>query len=95
MKHTLATRLKISKTKQVKNPSYWAIHKWLVKWFGKADYCEICGDKSNRRYEWALIEEKHRRSKKAYMKMCVPCHRAFDGTAPDVNRRWHNVMEYA
>src|SRR3990167_1606448 len=48
------------------NASYGAKHKWLYKWFGKANKCEnkekqflnfICNNTS-KRYEWALLEDK-------------------------------------
>lgn len=55
------------------------IHIWLKNTYGKASTCDHCGNRSAKRYEWAL--------KKGYiydfqrvnfMQLCVSCHRKYD-----------------
>lgn len=79
MRHTYQTRLKISNSKLIENPSYSAIHKWIVKWYGKANGCTKCGDTSIRTYEWANISGQYLRDIRDFMSLCVPCHRRLDG----------------
>ena len=57
---------------------YGAIHRWVRKWKGKADHCEMCGDTGDRRYEWANVDGKYRRVLEDYIPMCCSCHTKYD-----------------
>jgi len=63
------------------NASYSAVHKWLVKNFGKANRCENtnCPKLPSRRFEYALIvADIHVHNRNNYKMLCIPCHRSFD-----------------
>ncbi len=78
-KHTEETKKKISKANLTNSTNYWTIHKWLVRWRGKAFGCARCNTKEDRRYEWSNISGKYKRNLNDYESLCVPCHRAKDG----------------
>ncbi len=60
-----------------KNPSqhYSNIHKWLRKYFGKANKCENkkCQKKS-KTFVWANISRKYKRKRDDFMMLCQSCH---------------------
>jgi hypothetical protein len=60
------------------NGSYNSIHKWVNKWKGKPNHCELCGTTEKRKYHWANIDHKYRRVLDDYISMCVPCHKKYD-----------------
>lgn len=65
-----------------KNPGYYAVHKWLKKKFGKADFCEgeSCSGISNN-FQWALKRGcKYEKNRDSFLKLCVSCHRKYDFT---------------
>jgi hypothetical protein len=58
---------------------YRYIHKELVRNYGKADHCVLCGSKNSNRYEWALIHGySYDTNPNHYMQLCVKCHRKYD-----------------
>ena len=63
------------------NAGYVSKHKWVVKHYGKPEFCEACGTEEKRRYEWANISGEYIRKIDDWMRMCVPCHRKFDDNA--------------
>lgn len=78
----------MSKTHE-KYKGYWAIHKWLLRTFGRADQCEKCGENDpDKRYEWANVSGLYKRLREDFMKMCVPCHREHDKMENIVLYRW-------
>jgi len=65
-----------------KNPSRGAIHKWLNKWFGKANKC-VCKncDGTSKHFEWAKIKgKKYVKKISNYQMMCRKCHTKYDMT---------------
>lgn len=66
-----------------KNPSYDAIHTWLIREFGRAEKCENpdCKIQNPIRFEYALLKEKnHERKRENYWKLCSSCHINYDMT---------------
>lgn len=73
------------------NASYFAIHAWLLREYGKANKCENLSCKYPRknangslllkpkRFEWALIHGCHyQHNRNNYMMLCASCHRKYD-----------------
>ncbi len=95
-KHTEEEREKMSiKKKNEKHPgwkgnkaSYSAIHKWLIKNYGRANKCENinCLKISSKRYEYALLANKsYDHNRNFYKTLCVPCHRSYDSRLNKLN----------
>jgi len=71
-----------AKHRQLRNGKYHAIHKWLIKYFGKANRCEnpLC-DKTRIKYHYALLKgKKHKHKRKNYIMLCTRCHFNYDIT---------------
>jgi len=72
------------------NAGYSAIHKWVVKWKGLPQFCEMCEKLGKRikgkwNIDWANINHKYRRILEDYFGLCPKCHRQYD--------KWINVKE--
>lgn len=65
-----------------KDPSRPAIHKWINRFYGKANGCENADcDGSSKYYEWALIKGKKYAKIRSHFKMlCRKCHTKYDMT---------------
>lgn len=83
-----------------KNPSRGAIHKWLNKWYGRANGCVMSTcDKTSKHYEWAKIKGKrYAKVITHYMMLCRKCHTKYDMTpkrkasiARGLVKRWNKV----
>lgn len=64
----------------IDRPSYYAIHYWLKKNYGKANECDSvnCLGRS-KRYEWAKITGKeYERKRENFMRLCRSCHTLYD-----------------
>lgn len=59
---------------------YGAIHDWLKLYFGKPKFCEHCGTKTAKKYEWANISKKYKRSRQDWLRLCTSCHHKYDGS---------------
>ncbi len=64
--------------------SYRNLHRWIERQLGKADHCEHCGlteiPKGKKRYfQWANKSKKYLRNLNDWIKLCVKCHKHFDG----------------
>lgn len=59
---------------------YWGIHKWLYKYYGKANYCEnLKCSKKSKIFHWALIKNKnYERKRDNFMQLCMSCHWKYD-----------------
>jgi hypothetical protein len=57
---------------------YYGLHKWVNRWKGKSNLCEVCGTTKAKKYEWANIDHKYRRVLEDYIRMCTSCHRKYD-----------------
>jgi len=63
--------------------SYNAVHKWLIRRFGKATKCEnpACKSKKPKRFEWALIKGmEYEQKRENFIMLCPSCHRKYDIT---------------
>lgn len=64
-----------------------ALHIWLVRRLGKPKSCEHC-DKKNLtgvQIHWANKSHTYKRDKKDWIRLCVKCHRKYDGS--NLNRK--------
>lgn len=57
---------------------YHAKHMWIVKHYGKASKCEMCGTLNASRYEWSNISGEYHRERSDYRELCPSCHRRHD-----------------
>lgn len=60
------------------------LHQWVVNNFGKPSLCEKCGAKEipegkKRWFEWSCKNGKYEKERKNWWRLCVPCHREYDG----------------
>jgi len=60
------------------NVGYAGIHKWIKTQIGKPKKCEDCRSTTAKKYEWANISGKYKRSVDDWKRLCVKCHRRFD-----------------
>lgn len=56
-----------------------ALHEWVVRWLGKPSFCGNCFVTTRKYYQWANISHKYRRDVSDWMRLCNPCHQAYDG----------------
>lgn len=54
------------------------VHKWVERWKGKPNHCEMCGTTEKRMYHWANINHTYKRVLDDYIRLCVPCHKKYD-----------------
>ena len=61
-------------------PSYQAVHKWLRRNFGKAQFCEnkLCQHTNPKRFSWANVSKKYLRDRADYIQLCMSCHIKWD-----------------
>lgn len=64
------------------NVGYRALHNWVEHYLGKPRKCEGCGNDnlSHRQYHWANKSRLYKRIITDWIRLCVKCHKAFDGT---------------
>lgn len=55
-------------------------HRWIRRYYGKADHCEWCGRRGNgRKFYWAnLKNHKYSKNIKDYIQLCASCHMNLD-----------------
>lgn len=59
---------------------YFGVHNWIYRKLGQPSICSDCGTTDpNKKYEWANISGKYLRDVFDYKRLCVRCHRKFDG----------------
>ena len=72
--------------RKLRGGGYGAIHKWLLKNFGKATKCEnkACDGKS-KAYQWALKRSKqYEHNRDNFFQLCASCHRIYDITVEQI-----------
>ena len=57
---------------------YGALHDWLKRWFGKPNFCEHCGTRTAKKFEWANISKRYRRDRNDWLRLCASCHHKYD-----------------
>lgn len=58
-------------------PSYYTLHKWLLKHFRKPEQCQLCR-KPNKRLHAANRSGKYLRDVSDYFAFCAKCHKWYD-----------------
>lgn len=59
---------------------YFGVHDWMTKHYGQPIGCEVCGTTDSKRtYGWANISREYKRDRKDFKRMCMSCHRKYDG----------------
>lgn len=61
--------------------AYRLVHLWVERRLGKPMHCENCGDVSKHSYNWANISGEYLYDIADWARLCVPCHRRFDGNS--------------
>lgn len=72
-----------SEFRTLRDGGYFAIHKWLIKHFGKANKCEspFCSG-ILKRYQWCKLKnKKYEHKRENYVMLCACCHRNYDDTS--------------
>ena len=63
---------------------YFALHNWVRRERGKAEYCEHCGKESTiskygrNNIQWANKSHKYLRKKTDWISLCISCHKKYD-----------------
>ncbi len=58
--------------------SYSSKHKWIVRERGNPMACDNCGTTEKKWYDWANISQSYKRDFTDWMRLCRPCHWAYD-----------------
>ena len=67
---------------------YGAIHDWLKLYFGKPKFCEHCGIKTAKKYEWANVSKKYKRDRSDWLRLCTSCHHKYDDSR---KKMWETI----
>lgn len=68
------------KTKE--NIGYSGIHSWLIRKFGRPNFCEFCKTKVAKRFEWAKKKDcDYERKRENFIRLCSGCHKKYDDIA--------------
>lgn len=59
--------------------SYTAKHIWIRTHAGTPSLCEDCGTTQAKKFEWANISKQYKRELTDWKRLCVQCHRKYDG----------------
>ena len=57
---------------------YSGVHVWVRQTLGQEKKCSFCKTEEDRMYHWANISGEHKREVTDWVRLCVPCHSAFD-----------------
>ena len=81
-KHSEATKAKM----KGENNKHWkgelvgyrTLHNWVTRNLGKPEVCEHCLG-TGKRLNWANIDHQYKRNLDDWIRLCVPCHKEYDG----------------
>ena len=59
------------------NVGYVGLHSWIRRHYGTREQCDKCGTTKKRMYHWANISGSYKRDRDDWIRVCVPCHKAF------------------
>ena len=68
------------------NVTYHHLHEWVNLYKGKANKCEHCNTKSNKRYEWANKSHQYKRDINDWISLCKKCHSKYDNVGPKISK---------
>jgi hypothetical protein len=78
-----------------KNPTVSAIHRWLNKWYGRANRCEGKNHDSTKlvkKFDYALIKgKKYARNRAHFIMLCRRCHLKYDWNLERQNKVVKNL----
>ena len=58
-----------------------ALHDWVKHRLGRPNKCAVCKTTTAKKYEWANLSREYKRDLRDWKRMCVSCHRKYDGHA--------------
>lgn len=58
-----------------------SLHDWLKRRVETINKCEHCGATTAKKYEWANKSHEYKRDITDWLRLCVSCHRKYDGHA--------------
>ena len=58
---------------------YEAKHERIYVRFGQPKKCDDCGTETAKKYEWANLSGQYKSERSDWKRLCVSCHRLFDG----------------
>lgn len=94
----IATEFKSGQYADNKNPKwkgddvgYWGLHTYIQRRLGKADKCEYCGTKENKKFHWHNISGEYRRDYTDWVSLCPSCHLSLHGRLNRIKK--HKIME--
>ena len=56
-----------------------SLHDWVRSRLGTPSKCEHCGKTEAKKFEWANKSHEYKRDLTDWVRLCVPCHRKYDG----------------
>lgn len=70
------------------NATYWAIHRRIIRKFGKASEhgCKLCNSKEH--IDWANVDHKYTMELKKWIPLCKKCHRKYDKE----KKQWNKII---
>jgi hypothetical protein len=86
-KHIEETKRKMSDAHRKNFVGIQSLHSRINKIKGKPKKCEFCGTETAKKYEWANIEHKNYNYVNSYIRLCLSCHRKYDGAINGRNKR--------
>jgi hypothetical protein len=60
--------------------AYSSLHQWVVRKLGQPNFCEKCGTKKAKRFEWANVSLEYKRLLSDWLRLCISCHHKLDKT---------------
>lgn len=68
-----------------------ALHSWVKKNLGTPKKCEHCKTTTAKKFEWANVSQKYKRSLDDWIRLCTKCHVKFD--RPHKYKKWRKAVE--
>lgn len=74
------------------NVSYSAVHRWILKYYGKPNKCEKCGIENliakngQNKIHWSNISGEYKRNRNDWEKLCISCHFKKDGLVKNFHK---------
>lgn len=73
---------------------YWGLHHWVIRNLGQPDICDHCGKSGlkGKAIHWANKSHKYKRDLSDWLRLCVRCHKIYDGLFGET---WSNKIKEA